>query len=542
MENLVLRNRRGGAVIDLNPVVFFVAVALIVVFVAVTIANVDVAEEVFSAVQATIATYTGWFFVLAVNVLLVFMIVLLFTRFGRIRLGGTGARPEFSYIGWFAMLFSAGMGIGLVFYGVAEPIFHYIDPPQSPHEAAPRTVLAAEDAMGISYLHWGLHAWAIYAFVGLCLAFFGFNRGLPLSIRSAFYPVLGERIYDWPGHVIDILATLATLFGVATSLGLGVQQVNGGLNYLFGLEQGLPVQILLIAVITAIATVSVVSGLDKGIRRISETNMVIAGLLLLFVLLVGPTLFLLNGFVENLGFYLQNFPTLATWTETYTHTQWQNDWTVFYWGWWIAWSPFVGMFIARVSYGRTIREFIAAVLFVPTLVTFVWLTIFGDSALQIEMVGEGGIAAVAEEDVARSLFAFLDHLPLAVITSLLATVVVITFFVTSSDSGSLVIDIITAGGKADPPTAQRVFWAVSEGIVAAVLLIGGGLTALQTASITTGFPFGILLLIMCYTLIKGLQYYVYQEHLDLRPWEEQGVPFSTEREYRAKPPADSSGE
>ncbi|SCX93625.1 BCCT family transporter [Thiohalorhabdus denitrificans] len=531
MQNLVLRNRRGEPFIDLNPVVFFVAVALIVLFVVVTIANVDIAEEVFSAVQGTIATYTGWFFVLAVNALLIFMFVLLFTRFGHIRLGGSEARPEFSYIGWFAMLFSAGMGIGLVFYGVAEPILHYVDPPLSPHNAEAETVLAAQDAMGIAYLHWGLHAWAIYAFVALCLAFFGFNRGLPLSIRSVFYPVLGERIYDWPGHVIDILATLATLFGVATSLGLGVQQVNGGLNYLFGLEQGLPVQIVLIAIITAIATVSVVSGLDKGIRRISETNMVIAGLLLLFVLLVGPTLLLLNGFVENLGFYLQNFPTLATWTETYTQTQWQNDWTVFYWGWWIAWSPFVGMFIARVSYGRTIREFIASVLFVPTLVTFVWLTIFGDSALQIEMMGEGGIAAVAQEDVARSLFAFLDHLPLAVITSLLATLVVITFFVTSSDSGSLVIDIITAGGKANPPTTQRVFWAVSEGIVAAVLLIGGGLTALQTAAITTGFPFGILLLIMGYTLIKGMQHYVYQQGVDLRPWQERGVPLGTEREY-----------
>ncbi|MFA9460192.1 BCCT family transporter [Thiohalorhabdus sp. Cl-TMA] len=536
MQNLVLRNRRGEPYIDLNPVVFFTAAALIVLFVAITIANVDVAEEMFSTVQATIATYTGWFFVLAVNILLGFMLVLLFTRFGRIRLGGNGARPEFGYVGWFAMLFSAGMGIGLVFYGVAEPILHYINPPLSPHNAQPRTVLAAEDAMGIAYLHWGLHAWAIYAFVALCLAFFGFNRGLPLSIRSAFHPLLGERIYRWPGHMIDILATLATLFGVATSLGLGVQQVNGGLNYLFGLEQGLPVQIVLIAIITAIATVSVVSGLDKGIRRISETNMVVAGLLLLFVMLVGPTLFLLNGFVENLGFYLQNFPTLATWTETYTHTQWQNDWTVFYWGWWIAWSPFVGMFIARVSYGRTIREFIAAVLFIPTVVTFIWLTIFGDSALQIEMMGDGGIAAVAQQDVARSLFAFLDHLPLATITSLLATLVVITFFVTSSDSGSLVIDIITAGGKADPPTTQRVFWAVSEGIVAAVLLVGGGLTALQTASITTGFPFGILLLIMCYTLIKGMQRYVYEQHLDLRPWEERGVPFSTEREYRATPP------
>ncbi|HKJ71338.1 MAG TPA: BCCT family transporter [Gammaproteobacteria bacterium] len=531
MHNLVFKNRRGEAVIDLNPVVFFVSAAVIVLFVAITLANVDAAARAFNAVQATIATYTGWFFVVVVNVLLFFMIFLLFTRFGRIRLGGNGARPEFSHLGWFAMLFSAGMGIGLLFYGVAEPIFHYVTPPGSPHAADPRSLLAAEDAMGLAYLHWGLHAWAIYALVALCLAFFAFNRGLPLSIRSAFYPLLGDAIYRWPGHVIDIVATLATLFGVATSLGLGVRQVNGGLNYLFGLDQSLLIQMVLIAVITAMATVSVVLGLGKGIRRLSELNMTLAGLLLLFVLGVGPTLFLLNGFVENLGFYLQHFPTLATWTETYTRTQWQNDWTVFYWGWWIAWSPFVGMFIARVSYGRTIREFITVVLFVPTGLTFLWFTVFGDSALQIEMFGGGGIAAIAQEDVARSLFAFLDQLPLAFITGLLATLLVMTFFITSSDSGSLVIDIITAGGKTEPPTAQRVFWAVSEGVVAAILLVGGGLAALQTATITTGLPFAILLLMMCYTLVKGMQYYVYEQQIDLRSWEEQGVPVGSEREH-----------
>jgi choline/glycine/proline betaine transport protein len=522
MQNLVKRNRAGDVLIDLNPVVFFTAAVLIVIFVALTLANVDVAEEVFAATQGAIATYTGWFFVVAVNVLLAFMLGLLFTRYGRIRLGGPDAEPDFSYVGWFAMLFSAGMGIGLLFYSVAEPMLHFSSPPQFLQSPEARTPRAAEDAMGIAYLHWGLHAWAIYAFVALCLAFFAYNRGLPLTIRSAFYPVLGERIYGWPGHVIDILATLATLFGVATSLGLGVQQVNGGLHYLFGLAQTPLVQIGLIAVITAMATVSVVAGLDHGIRRISEGNMIVAGLLLGFVLLLGPTLFLLNGFVENLGFYIQHLPSLATWTETYTHTQWQNDWTVFYWGWWIAWSPFVGMFIARVSRGRTIREFIAAVLFGPTIITFVWLTIFGDSALQIEMFGEGGIAAVAQADVAHSLFAFLDHLPLAIVTSVLATVVVVTFFVTSSDSGSLVIDIITAGGKSEPPTAQRVFWAVSEGVVAAVLLVGGGLNALQTAAITTGLPFGILLLLMVRTLLKGLHEHVAEQHLDLRPADERG--------------------
>jgi len=531
MENLIFKNRQGRVTIDLNPVVFFASAAVIVLFVALTLANVNAAERVFNTVQATIATYTGWFFVLVVNTLLGFMVFLLFTRFGRIRIGGNGARPEFSHLGWFAMLFSAGMGIGLLFFSVAEPLFHFINPPGSPHDAAPRSALAAADAMGIAYLHWGLHAWAIYALVALCLAFFAFNRGLPLSIRSAFYPILGDRIYAWPGHLIDIVATLATLFGVATSLGFGVRQVNGGLNHLFGLPQGVAVQIGLIAIITALATVSVVLGLGRGIRRLSELNMTVAAILVVFILGVGPTLFLFNGFVENLGFYLQHFPTLATWTETYTHTQWQNDWTVFYWGWWIAWSPFVGMFIARVSFGRTIREFVAVVLFVPTLITFLWLTVLGDSALQIEMFGGGGIAEIAQKDVALSLFAFLDQLPLSLITGILATLLVMTFFITSSDSGSLVIDIITAGGKSDPPTAQRVFWAVSEGVVAAILLLGGGLAALQTATITTGLPFAILLLIMCYTLIKGLQYYVYEQHVDLRAGEEQGVPIGSEREH-----------
>ncbi|MFW6082062.1 MAG: BCCT family transporter, partial [Desulfosalsimonas sp.] len=400
-------------------------------------------------------------------------------------------------------LFSAGMGIGLLFYGVAEPMFHYVANPLT--EAG--TTEAARKAMDITFLHWGLHPWAIYSLVGLSLAFFAFNKGLPLSIRTAFYPLLGDRIYGWPGNIIDILATVATLFGVATSLGLGVQQVNAGLSHLLGIEQSTTVQVMLIAGITGVATWSVVMGLDKGIRRLSEINIGFAGLLALFVLLVGPTLFVLDGLIENLGYYIQHLPELSTWNETYEQTEWQQGWTIFYWSWWIAWSPFVGMFIARVSYGRTIRQFILGVLLVPTLVTFVWITIFGNTALFVEMFGAGGIAKTVQENIPISLFELLGNFPLSSVTSSLAIVVIITFFVTSSDSGSMVIDIITSGGNPNPPVLSRLFWAITEGAVAAALLLGGGLAALQTATITTGLPFAIILLGMCFALHRGLAEY-----------------------------------
>ncbi len=490
--------------LDLDVPVFGISAGLIVVMVVLTILFQTAADNVFGGMQAGIANTFGWFFVLTVNVVLAFAVYLIFTPMAGIRLGGQNAKSEFSTLGWFAMLFSAGMGIGLLFYGVAEPMFHYVAGPR----AEPGTVAAAEQAMQYTFLHWGLHPWAIYAIVGLALAFFSFNRGMPLTIRTVFYPLLGDRIYGWPGTLIDVLATLATLFGVATSLGLGVQQVNAGLDHLFGIGMNPTMQLLLIAGITMIAVVSVVRGLKAGIQRISQFNMVAALALLAFVLVFGPTLFILNGFVENVGMYLQNFPRLATWTETYTATSWQEGWTVFYWGWWIAWSPFVGMFIARISKGRTIREFVMGVLLVPTLVTFVWLTVFGDGALWIERFGPGGLATAVQENIPVSLFVFLEHFPLALVSSLLAVVVVISFFVTSSDSGSLVIDIITSAGNPEPPVPQRVFWAVGEGVVAAVLLVGGGLVALQSAAIATGLPFAVVLLLMCWSLHRGLQRYV----------------------------------
>ena len=489
--------------LDVHPQVFFASAGLIVLFVLLTLFFAVGLDEAFATLQAGVSKYAGWFFVATLNIVLIFVISLLLGRYGGIRIGGEGAEPEFSTTAWYSMLFSAGMGIGLLFYGVAEPMFHFVELPI----AEPGTPEAARLAMDFTFLHWGLHPWSLYCLVGLALAFFAFNKGLPLSIRSAFYPLIGERIYGAAGNVIDILATVATMFGVATSLGLGVQQVNAGLEHLLGVPQTTGVQLALIAAITTLATWSVVRGLDAGIKVLSQINIVIAGTLLLFMLIVGPTLFILNAFVENVGYYVQQFAYLSTWNETYENTQWQNGWTVFYWGWWISWSPFVGMFIARVSYGRTVREFVKAVLFIPSIVTFIWMTVFGNSALNIEMFGEGGIAAAVQESLPVSLFVLLERFPLDIVTATLAVVVVVMFFVTSSDSGSLVIDIITAGGNPEPPKLQRVFWAVLEGIVAAALLLAGGLIALQTAAVATGLPFAIVVLGMCYALHRGLHEY-----------------------------------
>jgi len=486
-----------------NPPVFFISAAVILCVVVATLAiGAETTKGIFEGIQEYLANQAGWFYILSVNIFLVFSLYLLFSRFGRIRLGGPEARAEFSVWGWFAMLFSAGMGIGLLFWSVAEPMYHFQDPPTGEGQ----TIEAAKQAMNLTFFHWGFHAWGIYAVVGLALAFFAFNRGLPLSIRSAFYPILRDRIHGPIGDLIDILAVVATLFGVATSLGFGVSQVNAGLSHVFtGIPLEIWVQVILIALITAMATASVVIGLDGGIRRLSELNMWLGLILILFVLFLGPTLFVLDGLVQNIGAYIQALPRLSTWTETYQGSTWQNDWTIFYWAWWIAWSPFVGMFIARISRGRTIREFLLGVMFVPTTLTFIWLTVFGNSAIYEELFGTGGILDTLNESGSEmALFALLEHYPLAIVTSLLSVIVVVTFFVTSSDSGSLVIDIITAGGHTNPPVKQRIFWAVMEGLVAAVLLLGGGLGALQTAAITTGLPFTIVLLFLCYSLYKGL--------------------------------------
>lgn len=492
---------------DIHPEVFFISGPLIILFITLTILFQDRAEAVFGQVQNAIAASAGWFYILSANVFIAFMLYFAFSRFGKIRIGGVGAKTEFSNFAWYAMLISAGMGIGLMFWSVAEPMFHYLFPPFGAEAA---TAEAAQLAMGLTFFHWGIHPWAIYALVGLALAFFAFNRGLPLTIRSVFWPVLGERIYGWPGHIIDILSVLATLFGLATSLGLGVQQINAGLAFLsaeflpFTIPDAIGTQIGLIALITLFATMSVAAGLDGGVRRLSELNIRIAGLFLLFVLIAGPTLFIFDSFVQNVGYYLTILPELSFWTESYAGTDWQGGWTIFYWGWWIAWSPFVGMFIARISKGRTVREFILGVMIVPSILSFFWMSTFGGTALYLELNGLASIADAVSANVSTALFVMLNNLPLVALTAIAGVLLVTTFFVTSSDSGSLVIDHLTSGGKLDAPVPQRIFWAVTEGLVAAVLLWGGGLGALQTASITTGLPFALVLLVMCYSLYKGM--------------------------------------
>ncbi len=483
----------------LNPWIFFPSVGVILVFLFFGIFLTELTGRVFEAVQGGIVTRLGWFYMAAVAFFLFFVVALLLSPYSRVRLGPDDSRPEYSYASWLAMLFSAGMGIGLVFFSVAEPIFHYLAPPGMEGEGA----AAAREAMRITFFHWGVHAWAIYIVVGMSLAYFSFRKGLPLSIRSAFHPLLGDRIHGPIGNTIDVLAIFGTMFGVATSLGLGVLQVNAGLNYLFELEVSTRVQVLLIAGITAVATVSVVLGLDRGIRRLSNFNMIVALVLILFVFAVGPSTFLLNAWVENTGLYLQSLVASSFWIDAYGDGEWHGDWTLFYWGWWIAWSPFVGMFIARISRGRTMREFIVGVLLVPTALTTFWLTVFGNTALHREVFGEGGIAASGREE--EMLFAMLQGLPLSAVTSILAMLVIVNFFVTSSDSGSLVIDMLASGGNPDPPKAQRVFWALSEGAVAAVLLLTGGLMALRTAAITTGLPFTLVLLVMCWSLFTALR-------------------------------------
>ncbi|MFW5663707.1 MAG: BCCT family transporter [bacterium] len=492
---------------EIDPWVFWPATVLIVFFIAITLLVGEPMERIFASVQDSISEFGGWFFVLAVNLFLIFSLSIAFSKFGNIRLGGRTAKPEFKKASWFAMLFSAGMGIGILFWSVGEPVLHYVSPPSGPGE----TVEAARKSMQFTFLHWGLHAWGIYALVGMSLAFFTFNKKLPLTISSVFHPLIGEGIHGKLGKTINVLAVVATLFGLATSLGMGVQQVSAGLHHLLGWSDTTNMQVILIGIITLAATGSVVAGLSHGVKRLSQLNIIIGAFFLLFMLIVGPSLFIFSSFVQNIGGYLQNFFELSFWTETYTQSDWQKSWTVFYWAWWISWSPFVGMFIARISRGRTIREFILGVLIVPTILTFLWLSAFGGSALFLELNGLANITEAVQNNVATSLYVLLDQFPIGAFTSVVGIVLVISFFVTSSDSGSLVIDSLTAGGKLDAPVAQRIFWALTEGGVAAVLLIGGGLGALQTAAITTGLPFTIILIIMTWSLTKGLS----QEHYKL---------------------------
>jgi len=502
-ENGTSEPKKAGANkwFDIHGPVFWPSVILITALIAGTLIGGDSAEELFNTTRINITDWASWLFIAGVNIFIGFALYFAFSKYGDIRLGGKDAKPEFSTAAWFAMLFSAGMGIGLMFFAVAEPMWHLLYPPHAEAES----VQSVRDAMGVTFLHWGFHPWAIYSVVALSLAFFAFNRNLPLSFRSVFYPLLGDRIKGWMGDVIDILAVLATLFGLATSLGLGAQQAGAGMNFVFGFENTTTLQVIIIAGVTMVATGSVVLGINKGVKILSEFNIRLAGLFLLFILVVGPTLYILGTFVQSTGYYLQTFAEYATWNQSFEEGSFMSTWTVFYWAWWISWSPYVGMFIARVSKGRTVKQFVLGVFLAPTLVTFLWMSGFGGSALFLETGGIAEIASAVEADQTTSLFVLLNEFPLGTITSFLAIVLVLSFFVTSSDSGSLVIDSLTSGGKLDSPVGQRVFWATTEGLVAAVLLIGGGLSALQAAAISAGLPFVLILLVMCYSLRQGLK-------------------------------------
>lgn len=483
-----------------NRPVFIASALLIVGFIFFGSLFGELAGEVFNQLQSFITHRFRWLFIILMNVAVVFSLYIALSRYGDIRLGHQTEHPEYSLLSWFGMLFSAGIGIGLLYWGTAEPLYHFMSPPMGQAE----TVEAAKQAMSISFLHWGIHAWALYCVVALSLAYFHYRRGLPLSIRSVLYPLIGQKIYGKWGHVVDTLAVFGTMFGVVTSLGLGAMQINAGFSNVFGIPNNVPVQLCLIAIITAMATLSVMMGLDKGIKRLSDINIVLTVLLLGFMLLFGPTQFIIDSFIENIGNYVSQLIPLGFWSEAYSNTDWQANWTIFYWAWWVSWSPFVGIFVARISRGRTIREFIFGVLFIPMLLLFFWFTTFGGSAVHMELMGNYGLIEAVKADYGSAIFKLIEYYPLTKPVTMLIVVMIMLWFVTSSDSASFVIDMLTSGGDTNPPKIQRLFWALSQGVIAAVLLVAGGLSALQAVAIIAGFPFAIVVFVMMYCLWRGL--------------------------------------
>ncbi len=511
-DNVALKVGPFG--LDIHNRVFAISGMAIVLFVVATLTFRQQVEPFFAGLRAWLVSNLDWFFLASGNVFVIVCLVLIVTPLGRVRIGGTEATPDYSYAGWLAMLFAAGMGIGLVFFGVSEPMSHFSSALGGVNiENGVRTDWAplggavgdtdAASALGMAatIYHWALHPWSIYALLALGLAIFSFNKGLPLTMRSIFYPLFGERVWGWVGHIIDILAVVATVFGLATSLGYGASQAATGLNFLFGVPMTDTTQVVLIVVITALALISVVAGLDSGVKRLSEINMILAAMLLFFVIIVGPTMAILTGFFDNIASYITSIPALSMPFER-EDVNYSQGWTAFYWAWWISWSPFVGMFIARVSRGRSVREFIICVILIPSTVCVLWMTAFGGTA--ISQYVNDGYEAVFNAELPLKLFAMLDVMPFAEITSVVGIILVVVFFITSSDSGSLVIDTIAAGGKVDAPTPQRVFWCTFEGLVAIALMLGGGLAAAQAMAVTTGLPFTIVLLVATVSLIKGL--------------------------------------
>ena len=485
-----------------NPV-FYPSLIIIALSVVLAVIFNEQAQASFENAQNVVSQKAGWVYTIAVNIFIIFCLYIAFGKYGSIRIGGPLARPEFKVPAWFAMLFSTGIGNGLVLFSIADPVRDFMDPPRLAAGADPKAI--AQEAINFSFLHHGIHGWAIYSVIGLSLAYFTYNRKMPLTIRSVFYPLLGERIHGWIGNVIDVVAVVATLFGLATTMGFGIGQINAGLSHVFGLPHSLGIQYLIILGLTAIATISVVSGVNKGIKFLSELNVGVALLIFTMVLILGPTAFILKGYVQNIGSYLTNFVDLATWSDSYGNDSYHNMVTLMYWGWWASWSPFVGTFIARISRGRTIREFILGVLFLPAMVTFLWFSAFGGTTMLGLMEGDFSLATAVGENASTALYVFFEKFPFAIVLKVLGLILICSFIITSADSGALVVDSITSGGSKKTPAIQRIIWASLAGLIAAALLTGGGLGTLQAAVTISGLPFAVLLLLMCISLYMGVK-------------------------------------
>ena len=491
---------------NIAPKSFLFSLLLISAFIGITLVNLTEADKLFSGIQEQLSNSLGWLIILAANAILVFVIYLAFSKHKNLILGGPDAKPEFSNINWIAMLFSAGLGIGLLFYGVAEPIMHLSS--DAIHQEGAAFSDKANLSMNLTYLHWGFHGWAIYGVVGLCFAYFSFNKNLPFRVSSFFSGTMTQNA--WGRVPLDIIAIIATIFGIATSLGLGANQINSGLGYMGVLEENFVSTVWIIVFITLLGLISVVLGLQTGIKRLSQLNMILCGLMLGIIFIAGPTSFIVDGLLQNVGSYIQNLLSLSTNTQAYVDSSWQNGWTLFYYSWWFAWSPFVGLFIARISYGRSIQEFLLGVVVIPSILVFVWMGVFGNAALHQELMEPNSLSTAINNDIAISLFVFLEQFPFSPILMGLSIVIILTFFVTSSDSGALVTSMLTAANNEkaqdEPPMLLRVVWAISLGIIAVVLLAGGGLGALQTSVIVTGVPFAILIFFACKSLLKSLNH------------------------------------
>ncbi|MGM0693411.1 MAG: BCCT family transporter [Pseudomonadota bacterium] len=518
------RSIRRGPFRGLNRVVTTAASLLVGVWLMLGTFWTGAADQVLATARNAVGPTLEWYYVALVTFLLAVIVWLGTGRYRNVRLGGENERPEFGFPSWIAMLFAAGTGVGLIFWSIAEPITHFQG---NPFTSANGTPAAAAAAMRLSFFHWGLHGWAIFSIVGLILAYFSYRKGLPLTIRSALYPLLGQRIFSWPGDLADTLAVFGTVFGVATTLGLGAAQMNTGLDQLTGFGVSLGHQLAIIAVVTLLATLSVVSGVRRGVRWLSIGNLWLSLLLLGFFLFFGPTAYLLSFLVQSTGGYLQHLVELSFWTNVTGDSKWQQEWTVFYWGWWLAWSPFVGMFIARISRGRTLREFVFGVLLVPTLFSFVWIGLFGGTALHNELYGSGGISAAVATDVTLALYRTIELMPsggFAIGASAIATLLIATYFITSADSGTLVITTILAEGNPDPPVVPRIVWGLGIGVLTGVLLAGGGVPTLQSAVVIAGMPFSLVILLMLVGLLRALHHEAYgprpplKSRLSAEPW------------------------